>query len=299
MPLSKEFGTILFRGVSMPYPTDTPATWFVTGTSRGLGADLVRQLLSRGDNVAATTRSTDRLHAALSGVDTERLLALEVDLADADAVRAAVDGTVKRFGGLDVVVNNAGYGFIGAVEETPDVEARRLFDIQVFGAWNVLRSAIPHLRAARSGHVVNVSSILGLTAMPGWALYCAGKFALNGMSEALAAELAAFDVKVTIIEPGYFRTDFLTTDSLALPSTTGDAYPAIREMTAQHLQLHGSQLGDPARGAAAIIDVVVSGDGPLHQLLGSDAVSLAQAEIDSLTHDVKAGRDLALTTDHR
>ncbi|WNG87164.1 SDR family NAD(P)-dependent oxidoreductase [Mycobacterium sp. ITM-2016-00317] len=283
----------------MSYPTAAPATWFVTGTSRGLGAELVRQLLSRGDNVAATTRSVDRLHAALSGVDTERLLALEVDLADAAAVRAAVDGTVDRFGGLDVVVNNAGYGFIGAVEETTDAEARQLFDVQLFGAWNVLRASIPHLRAARSGHIVNVSSILGLTAMPGWALYCAGKFALNGLSEALAAEVADFGVKVTIVEPGYFRTDFLTSDSLTLPTAAGDAYPAIRQMTEQHLQLQGSQLGDPARGAEAIIDVVVRGDGPLHQLLGSDAIALAQAEIDTLTNDVKAGRDLALTTDHR
>lgn len=283
----------------MSYPTATPATWFVTGTSRGLGAELVRQLLSRGDNVAATTRSVDRLHAALSGVDTERLLALEVDLTDAAAVDAAVTATVDRFGRLDVVVNNAGYGFIGAVEETTDAEARQMFDVQVFGAWNVVRSTVPHLRAARSGHVVNVSSILGLMTMPGWGLYSAGKFALNGMSEALAAEMADFGVKVTIVEPGYFRTDFLTTDSLTLPTAAGDAYPAIREMTEQHLQLQGSQLGDPARGAEAIIDVVVSGDGPLHQLLGSDAVSLAQAEIDTLTNDVKAGRDLALTTDHR
>lgn len=283
----------------MSYPTATPATWFVTGTSRGLGAELVRQLLSRGDNVAATTRSVDRLHAALSGVDTERLLALGVDLTDAAAVDAAVTATVDRFGRLDVVVNNAGYGFIGAVEETTDAEARQMFDVQVFGAWNVVRSTVPHLRAARSGHVVNVSSILGLMTMPGWGLYSAGKFALNGMSEALAAEMADFGVKVTIVEPGYFRTDFLTTDSLTLPTAAGDAYPAIREMTEQHLQLQGSQLGDPARGAEAIIDVVVRGDGPLHQLLGSDAVLLAQAEIDTLTNDVKAGRDLALTTDHR
>ena len=283
----------------MTYPTDSPATWFVTGTSRGLGAELVRQLLRRGDNVAATTRSAERLSAALAGVDTGRVLPLEVDLTDAAAVEGAVAATLDRFGRLDVVVNNAGYGFLGAVEETTEAEIRRLLDVQVFGVWNVLRSAVPHLRSARSGHIVNVSSILGLTAVPGWGLYCAGKFALNGMSEALAAELAEFGIRVTIVEPGYFRTDFLTTDSLALPTAAGDAYPEIRKMTEQHLQLQGSQLGDPVKGAAAVIEIVTTGDGPLHQLLGSDAVSYAEAKIDALAADVKAGRDLALTTDHR
>ncbi|MDN4519578.1 SDR family NAD(P)-dependent oxidoreductase [Mycolicibacterium austroafricanum] len=283
----------------MPYPTDTCATWFVTGASRGLGAELVRQLLRRGDNVAATTRSAERLSAALAGVDTGRLLPLEVDLTDAGAVDGAVAAALDRFGRLDVVVNNAGYGFLGAVEETTDAEVRQMLDVQVSGVWNVLRSAVPHLRAARSGHIINVSSILGLTAVPGWGLYCAGKFALNGMSEALAAELAEFGIRVTIVEPGYFRTDFLTTESLALPAAAGDAYPAIREMTEQHLQLQGSQLGGPVKGAAAVIDVAVTGDGPLHQLLGSDAVSYAEAKIDALVADVQAGRDLALTTDHR
>ncbi|MGD9516466.1 SDR family oxidoreductase, partial [Mycolicibacterium sp.] len=215
----------------MPYPTDNPATWFVTGASRGLGAELVRQLLRRGDNVAATTRSAERLSAALAGVDTGRLLPLVVDLTDAAAVDGAVAAALDRFGRLDVVVNNAGYGFLGAVEETTDAEIRQMLDVQVSGVWNVLRSAVPHLRAARSGHIINVSSILGLTAVPGWGLYCAGKFALNGMSEALAAELAGFGIRVTIVEPGYFRTDFLTTESLALPTAAGDAYPAIREMT--------------------------------------------------------------------
>lgn len=282
----------------MTYPTDRPATWFVTGASRGLGLELVRQLLQRGDNVAATTRSSQRLLGALSGVDTARLLALEVDLADPIAVEDAVNGTVERFGHLDVVVNNAGYGLIAAVEETTDAEVRAMFDVQVFGTWNVLRAAVPHLRAAGSGHIMNVSSILGLTAFPGWGLYSAGKFALNGLSEALAKELADFGVNVTVVEPGYFRTNFLATDSLALPAAAGDAYPAIREMTEQHLQMQGTQLGDPIKGAAAIIDIAVTGQGPLHQLLGSDAVSLAQGQIDALTADVKAGQELAVTTDH-
>jgi NAD(P)-dependent dehydrogenase (short-subunit alcohol dehydrogenase family) len=282
----------------MPYPTTTPATWFVTGTSRGLGLELVRQLLGRGDNVAATTRSAQRLLDGLSGAPTERLLPLTVDLVDESAVRAAVDRSVERFDRIDVVVNNAGYGFLASVEETTDADVRRMLDVQVIGVWNVLRATIPHLRTARSGHIVNVSSILGLTSVPGWALYSAGKFALNGLSEALAGELAEFDVKVSIVEPGYFRTSFLTTDSLALPATTTDAYPSIREMTQNHLELQGSQLGDPVKAVEAIIKIAVTGEAPLNQLLGSDSYAYAQARIAALTADVEAGRELALTTDH-
>jgi NAD(P)-dependent dehydrogenase (short-subunit alcohol dehydrogenase family) len=282
----------------MPYPTNTPATWFVTGTSRGLGLGLVRQLLERGDNVAATTRSTERLLSGLDAVNSEHLLALPLDLVDESAVNAAVARTVEHFGHLDVVVNNAGYGYLGAVEETTDTDIRQMLDVQVIGVWNVLRAAIPHLRQARSGHIINISSILGLTTLPGWALYSAGKFALNAMSEALAAELEDFGVKVSIVEPGYFRTDFLSTDSLALPAGTVDAYPAIRQMTQTHLELQGSQLGDPDKGAQAIIKIAATGDGPLNQLLGSDSYAYAQARVAALTADIEAGRELAHTTDH-
>lgn len=274
------------------------STWFVTGTSRGLGLELVRQLLARGHDVAATTRSTDRLTTALAAADTTRLLPIEVDLADEHAVAAAVAATTERFGGLDVVVNNAGYGFLAAVEETTDADARAMFDVQVFGVWNVLRAALPVLRRQGNGHVVNVSSVLGLTAVAGWGLYCAGKFALEGLTEALAAEVADLGIRVTAVEPGYFRTDFLTTDSLALPATTADGYADVREMTRNHLELQGSQLGDPVKGAAAIIEVVESGDGPLHQLLGSDAHAYATAKVKALTEDIEAGRELAFTTDH-
>src|SRR3954471_13832220 len=216
--------------MTMTFPADRPATWFVTGTSRGLGLELVKQLLGRGDNVAATTRSTERLLAALGdAVDTTRLLPLTVDLRDEPAVTQAVQRTTERFGGLDVVVNNAGYGFLAAVEETTARDVRDMLDVQVVGVWNVLRATLPILREQGSGHVVNVSSVLGLTSAPGWALYCAGKYALEGLTEALAAEVAEFGVEVTIVEPGYFRTDFLTTDSLALPDSTTEAYPAIRE----------------------------------------------------------------------
>ncbi|WP_103343782.1 SDR family oxidoreductase [Amycolatopsis sp. CA-126428] len=283
----------------MSFPSDRPATWFVTGTSRGPGLELVTQLLQRGDNVAATTRSTDRRLAAIGErVDTTRLLPLTVDLRNEAAVKQAVDQTIGRFDNLDVVVSNAGYGFLAAVKETSAREVRDMLDVQVVGVWNVLRATLPILREQKSGHVVNVSSILGLTAVPGWGLYCAGKFALEGLTEALAAEVADFGVKVTIVEPGYFRADFLTKDSLALPADTTDAYPAIREMTQGHLDLQGSQLGDPVKGAAAIIDQVVSGAGALRQLLGSDAHAYATAKVEALRVNLDATAQTAPTTDH-
>ncbi|WP_246122199.1 SDR family NAD(P)-dependent oxidoreductase [Pseudonocardia cypriaca] len=271
----------------------------MTGTSRGLGIELVTQLLQRGDHVAATTRSTERLLSALDGrVDTSRLLPLTVDLRDEAAVEQAVHQTVERFGGLDVVVNNAGYGFLAAVEETSAAEVRDMLDVQVVGVWNVLRATLPLLREQKSGHIVNVSSVLGLTAVPGWGLYCAGKFALEGLSEALATEVAEFGVEVTIVEPGYFRTSFLTRDSLALPTRATDAYPGIREMTENHLKLQGAQLGDPVKGAAAIIDEVVRGEGPLRLLLGSDAHAYATAKVDALRANLDATAETAPTTDH-
>lgn len=278
--------------------TTSPAIWFVTGTSKGLGLELVRQLLVRGDRVAATTRSADRLLAGLGDVPTADLLPLEVDLRDEAAVAAAVRATTDRFGGLDVVVNNAGYGFLAAVEETSDAEARAMIDVQLFGTWNVLRATLPILRAARRGHVVNVSSVLGLTAVPGWGLYCAGKFALEGMSEALAAELAEHDVRVTIVEPGYLRTSFLAPDSLALPTATAEGYDAVRAMTQQHLDLQGSQAGDPVRAATAIVDLVATGPGPLRRLLGSDAHAYATAKVQALQADLDANRDSASRTDY-
>jgi NAD(P)-dependent dehydrogenase (short-subunit alcohol dehydrogenase family) len=281
----------------MSYPTTTPATWFVTGASRGLGLELVKQLLQRGDHVAATTRSADRLAEALADVDTSRLLGIELDLADEAAVQKAVDATTERFGGLDVVVNNAGYGHLSAVEEISDADARTMFDVQIFGVLNVLRSTLPVLRAAGSGHVLNVSSILGLLAFPGWGLYSAGKFALEGLTESLAAEVADHGIQVNLVEPGYMRTDFLRPVSLGLPQVTTSGYESIRDMTEAHLAMPGTQLGDPARAAAAIITLAVSGDGPLHQVLGSDSLGLVAGRLESLAADVEASRSLAVTTD--
>jgi NAD(P)-dependent dehydrogenase (short-subunit alcohol dehydrogenase family) len=275
----------------------TPTTWLVTGTSHGLGLALVRHLLDRGDRVAATTRTTDRLLDALGTAATDRLLPLEVELTDEGSVRTAVAAATERFGGLDVVVNNAGYGYLGAVEETSDADVRRMLDVQVNGTWNVLRAVLPGMRAARSGHVITVSSILGLLSFPGWGLYCAAKYAVEGLTESLAAEVADLGIRTTIVEPGYFDTNFLKEGSVELAEGTVDAYPGVRSMIEAHLAMPGTQLGDPAKAAAAIVAVVERGDGPLRQQLGSDSSTMAADKAAALAADVAAGRELACSTD--
>ncbi|MBD3779065.1 MAG: SDR family oxidoreductase [Micrococcales bacterium] len=281
----------------MTYPTDRPATWFVTGTSRGLGLALVRHLLERGDRVAATTRSPARLLAALGDAPTADLLPLEVDLTDPASVRESVARSTARLGGVDVVVNNAGYGYLGAVEDTSEADVRRMLDVQVAGTWNVLREVLPVMRAAGSGHVITVSSILGLLAFPGWGLYCAAKFAVEGLTESLAGEVADHGIRVTIVEPGYFDTDFLRESSLEVAAGGSGAYPGIAAMIEQHRAMPGSQPGDPVKGAAAIAEVAARADGPLRQQLGSDSSGMAADRAEALAAEVTAARGLALTTD--
>ncbi|MCM4083615.1 SDR family NAD(P)-dependent oxidoreductase [Paractinoplanes hotanensis] len=273
------------------------STWLVTGTSRGLGLEIVKQLLERGDNVAATTRSAHRLTEALGATPRDRLLPLELDLTDESAVDVAVCAAEDRFGGIDVVVNNAGYGFLGAVEETTAAEVQRMFQVQVFGVWNMLRAVLPGMRTAGRGHIINVSSVLGLTAFPGWALYCSAKYALEGLSDALAGEVAGFGIKVNVVEPGYTRTDFLRPPALSLPEHHVEGYDAIRTMTDAHLAMGGTQLGDPVKVATAIIEVGDSGKAPLHQLLGSDSYRLGQDRVRALAQDFEAGRKTAVSTD--
>jgi NAD(P)-dependent dehydrogenase (short-subunit alcohol dehydrogenase family) len=282
----------------MTYPTARPAIWFVTGASRGLGLALVTQLLKRGDQVAATTRSSERLLAALADVDTTNLLPLQVELTDETQVTGAIAETTTRFGSIDVVVNNAGYGYLGAVEETSDADVRAMFDVQVGGTWNVIRAVLPQMRAAGSGHIINVSSILGVLSFPGWGLYCAAKFAVEGLSESLAAEVAGFGIRVSIVEPGYFNTDFLTDNSLALAGDVSDAYPAIRDMIDAHKAMPGSQPGDPTRAAAALVTIAQTESSLLRQQLGSDSSGLAEGKADSLKAEILAGRELAHSTDY-
>jgi len=275
------------------------AVWFVTGASKGIGLILVKQLLSKGYRVAATSRSQTEL-TRLLGPKTERFLPLELELSEERAVFDAIRATQQHFGALDVVVNNAGYGQFGTVEETSDAEARRNFDVNVFGALNVLRAAAPLLREQRAGHVFNISSIGGYSGgFPGWGIYCSTKFALSAISEALAVELSPFGVKVTLVYPGYFRTSFLDEGSWVTPKRPIAAYEAARASQQQHGQaINGNQPGDPEKLASVLIETYERGtEAPLHLFLGTDAVSMAEAKLSQVQLAIAELRATSTSTD--
>ena len=272
-------------------------TWFVTGASKGLGLSLVKQLLSQGYQVAATSRSLDDLNKAV-GENNPDFLPLTVDLKTEASVEKAVNAAIDRFGKIDVVVNNAGYGLTGSLEELSDRESRDNFDINVFGVLNVIRSVMPHLRKQGSGHIFNISSIAGFTGgFPGFGIYCATKFALEGLSESLAAEAKAFGIKVTLVEPGYFRTSFLTADSLRVPANEIAEYKEVREIQSAHQnEINGNQAGDPEKAVALIIKVAADQNSPMHLFLGQDAYNLAYAKIDAVKQDLQAWEAEATAT---
>ncbi len=270
--------------------------WFVTGASKGLGLSLVKKLLDQGYGVAATSRTKKSLQEAVG--ENDQFLALEMDLSSEASVQQAVSQTLEKFGRLDVVVNNAGYGQIGSLEELSDAESRANFEVNVFGMLNVIRATMPHLRAQQSGRYYNISSIGGFSgAFPGWGIYCATKFAVEGLSESFAEESKAFGVKVTIVSPGYFRTDFLTDSSLGLPNQPIDAYQAVRDSQQMHReQINQNQPGDPEKAVQVLIDLAKEENPPLHLFLGADAYETADAKIKSVQKDMNDWKNLATST---
>ncbi|WP_342086285.1 oxidoreductase [Dyadobacter sp. OTU695] len=271
--------------------------WFVTGASKGLGLALVQKLLANGFAVAATSRSIDELKTAV-GNTGEQFLPLAVSLTDEHSVGQGIADTLAKFGRIDVVVNNAGYGLAGSLEELSDAESRGNFDVNVFGTLNVIRAAMPHLRAQGSGHILNISSIAGVTGgFPGFGIYCATKFAVSGLSESLAAEVADFGVKVTVVEPGYFRTDFLTAGSFVTPKNGIAAYQKVRDTEALHQQqINGQQPGDPNKAAEAMIRIAGEANPPLHLILGEDAFGMAQTKIAAFSEELENWKSISVST---
>ncbi|MBO9563741.1 MAG: SDR family NAD(P)-dependent oxidoreductase [Niastella sp.] len=270
--------------------------WFITGASKGLGLALVQQLLAKGYTVAATSRDKSALQIAVG--DNDNFLPLGVDLNSESSVQKGIDETVNQFGQIDVVVNNAGYGLIGGLEELSDAEARKNFDINVFGTLNVIRKVLPYLRAQQSGHIFNISSIGGfLGTFPGFGIYCATKFAVEGLTESLSTEIKSFGLKATIVSPGYFRTQFLSSDSLGLPQNPIEAYKEVRESQALHQStINGNQLGDPDKAALAMIQVAESQNPPLHLFLGSDAYNMAYNKINSVRQELEDWKSVTVST---
>jgi NAD(P)-dependent dehydrogenase (short-subunit alcohol dehydrogenase family) len=270
--------------------------WFITGASKGLGLALVQQLLAKGYTVAATSRDKSALQIAVG--DNDNFLPLGVDLNSEASVQKGIDETVNRFGQIDVVVNNAGYGLVGGLEELSDAEARKNFDINVFGTLNVIRKVLPYLRAQQSGHIFNISSIGGfIGTFPGFGIYCATKFAVEGLTESLSTEIKSFGLKATIVSPGYFRTQFLSSDSLGVPQNPIEAYKEVRESQAFHQTImDGNQLGDPDKAALALIQVAESQNPPLHLFLGGDAYDMAYNKINSVRQELEEWKSVTVST---
>jgi NAD(P)-dependent dehydrogenase (short-subunit alcohol dehydrogenase family) len=273
--------------------------WIVTGGSKGLGLALVRTLIEGGYCAAATSRSLADVTGAL-GQRSERFLPVAMDPADEGSVERAVAAVRDHFGGFDVVVNNAGYGQLGAAEEVTDAEARRNFDVNVFGTLNVLRATLPTLRARGSGHVFNIASVGGYVGgFPGWGVYCATKFAVAGLTESLHQDLLPLGVKVTLVYPGYFRTSFLSQGSLVRPSQRIAAYSGARASEVQHTEeINGRQLGDPMKAAIALVATYESAEPPLHLFLGSDAIAMAEAKQEQVRRALNDHRALSVSTDY-
>jgi NAD(P)-dependent dehydrogenase (short-subunit alcohol dehydrogenase family) len=267
-------------------------TWFITGASKGFGLSLVKQLLKAGQNVAATSRTLADLVKAV-GSAADNFLPLEVELGNEDSVGCAIHKTKQAFGRIDVVINNAGYGIGGSIEELTDRETRDNFEVNVFGTLNVIRMVMPYMRYQQSGHIINISSIAGITGNSGWAIYAATKFSVIGLSEVLAQDVKDFGVKVTVVAPGAFRTNFLTSESLAMTKHPIEDYKAVRDTHAKYLKMDGSQSGDPEKAAEAIINVAYEENPPLYLLLGDDAYDRAMAKLDRMEKEFMLNEEIS------
>jgi NAD(P)-dependent dehydrogenase (short-subunit alcohol dehydrogenase family) len=269
-------------------------TWFITGTSSGFGRAFAEHALAQGHQVVATARHADSL-SDLVAKAPGRVLAVTLDVDIPGAAEAAVQAAVERFGRIDVLFNNAGYGLVGALEETPDAELRALMNTNFFGAMAVMRAALPVLRRQRSGAIVNISSLGGQLSFAGFSAYSASKFALEGASEALAQEMAPFGVKVLIVEPGQFRTQLAGGGMRHMPAI--DAYEEVVGGTREFARtMHNTQAGDPRKAAAAIEQALAAKSTPLRLQLGGDSVDAVRTHAEALLKDMKTWEAVSRAT---
>jgi NAD(P)-dependent dehydrogenase (short-subunit alcohol dehydrogenase family) len=271
-------------------------TWFITGVSTGFGRALAEVLLARGDRVVGTLRNEAQREAfgkLLAGKSFGYLL----DVRDHDNVQRVVAQIEKEVGAIDVLVNNAGYGYEGSIEEATPEAVRAQFDVNLFGAISVLQAVLPFMRQRRAGHVLNITSMGGLTTFPGVGVYNASKFALEGINEALANEVKGFGIKVTAIEPGGFRTDWAGRSMTRAGRTIADYDALLTPISAARAARSGKQQGDPRRAALAMIKVVEAENPPVHLLLGTDALKFVREKIASLSSEIDAWEAVSASTD--
>lgn len=271
--------------------------WFVTGGSKGLGLSLVKKLLERGYKVAATSRNGKLLRDAVGNSSQLKFLPLEVDLNSSESIQNAIVATVEHFGRIDVLVNNAGYGIGGAVEELNEKEVYNSFEINVFAVIKTMQAVMPYFRKQKSGNIINISSIAGFAPAAGWPMYAATKYAVMGLSEVMAEDVKEFGIKVTVVAPGAFRTEFLQNTSLVFAEKEIDGYEAIRESHKKYATFNGIQPGDPDKAADAFIEIAENPTPPVRLYLGTDAYNRAKAKAELLTEELESNKILSFSTD--
>ncbi|MBV8325150.1 SDR family oxidoreductase [Chryseobacterium sp.] len=271
--------------------------WYITGASKGMGFSLVKKLLEKGHRVAATSRTIKAFEGM--SADAENFLPLEVDLKNEKSIEQSIEKAIKKFGHLDVVVNNAGYGLGGALEELNTEEIEGNFQINFFAVVKVIRKVLPYLRNQRSGYIINISSIAGFAPGLGWSMYSAAKFAVTGLSEALANDLKPLGIHVTAVLPGWFRTGFAKPDSLVFSENRIDDYEFLRKAHQKMNEIDGKQLGDPDKIADVFIALTETTTPPVLLFLGSDAAQRAQDKIEQVSVQIREWKTLSSSTDFK
>jgi NAD(P)-dependent dehydrogenase (short-subunit alcohol dehydrogenase family) len=275
----------------------TQKTWFITGASRGIGAEIAIAVLAAGDQLIATARKKSDLDQFESN---PKALTLSLDITDEAQVQAAVAAGLERFGQIDVLVNNAGFGILGGVEETSAAEVERVYRTNVFGLLNVTRAVLPSMRQHRSGHIINVSSVGGYRSYAGWGIYCSTKFAVEGITEALHGELAPLGIHATVVEPGYFRTNFLDGSSLQRTTTEIPDYAeTVGETRKIASERNYQQPGDPTKLAHAMLQLAHADTPPLRLPLGTDTLRAIAEKNAYVEQETAQWRALAESTDYR
>ncbi len=270
--------------------------WFVTGATRGIGREIARAALAAGDRVVVTGRRLDALHAAFDS-HGDRVLPLTLDVADPAQAEAAVGEALKRFGRIDVLINNAGYGQLGAFEEIEPRAIEAQFATNVFGLFHVTRAVLPAMRAQRAGRIINVSSVAGVLGFKAASVYCASKFAIEGFSESLAQEVAAFGIHVTLVEPGFFRTDFLEDSSVHYGQRAVDDYTREGPTRATYDPYNQHQPGDPVKLGRAVVEIAAAAQPPMRFAAGSDALRFIGDALAARSRDLAQWRALSASTD--
>lgn len=278
---------------------NTSKVWYVTGASQGLGLTLVKQLLDNGYRVAATSRDAHALSHAVGLIDSDRFLPLVVDLTNPDCIDESIQQTLAAFGRIDVVVNNAGYGMAGTVEEIAEQDIRNIFNVNVFATINVVKRVLPVMRSQHSGYIINIGSVAGFAGAPGWSVYSATKAAVAAFSEVIALDTKDFGIKVTVVEPSGFRTGFLTENSLALTTTKIEGYEAVKNTQDRYLSANGQQPGDPDRAAEIFIELAESAAPPMHLFLGNDAYNRASQKLAIMTTELEQWKATTIGADFK